>query len=145
MFADLFRFFMTLKPVRYFITAGLATIVDVFVYYLMLNLVLKQKPVVLESYVLRATSIALVTSYGSGLMTNFTLTKFFVFTESELKTRFQLVRFILVAGIVLVANYFFMHFLINTLCWYPTPSRAFSAITIGLFSFMAHRHFSFKI
>ena len=145
MFADLFRFFLTLKPVRYFITAGLATVVDVVVYYLVLNPVLKQEPVVIAPYVLRASSIALVISYGSGLITNFTLTKVFVFSASELRTRFQLFRFVLVAGFVLVANYFFMHFLINTLSWYPTPSRAFSAITIGLFSFVAHRHFSFKI
>jgi len=47
--------------------------------------------------------------------------------------------------VVLVANYFFMYFLINVLGWYPTLSRAVSAITIGVFSFVAHRVFSFKI
>ena len=116
------------------------------VYYLVYNHLLHQTELrVLDSMVFRAPTVALTCSYSCGLVTNFSITKYFVFHESELSGRIQLFRFILVAMVVLVANYFFMYFLINVLGWYPTLSRAVSAITIGVFSFVAHRVFSFKI
>jgi putative flippase GtrA len=146
MLLDVLYYLLGLKPVRYFFSAGIATVVDVLVYYLVYNHLLHQTELrVLDSMVFRAPTVALTCSYSCGLVTNFSITKYFVFHESELSGRIQLFRFILVAMVVLVANYFFMYFLINVLGWYPTLSRAVSAITIGVFSFVAHRVFSFKI
>lgn len=146
MLADLIRFLLGLKPVRYFFSAGIATVVDVLVYYLVFNYVLHQQEVELfSSMIVQAPTVALTCSYSCGLITNFSITKYFVFHESELSGRIQLFRFIMVALVVLMANYFFMYFLINILGWYPTLSRAFSAISIGIFSFVAHRFFSFRI
>jgi putative flippase GtrA len=95
--------------------------------------------------VLKAPTFALICSYSSGLVTNFGISRLWVFTESELSGHHQFIRFILVALVVLIANYFFMYFLIRVLEWYPTIARGVSAITIGLFSFLAHKTFSFKI
>ena len=134
------------RAIRYFFAAGAATVVDVLVYYLVLNKFLHQKSLdFLGLYIFKAPTVSLITSYSAGLLTNFTLTKLFVFTESEGATRWQLLRFSSVAFTVLIANYFFMYFLINYLGWYPTISRAISAITIGFFSFAAHKFFSFKM
>jgi putative flippase GtrA len=146
MLADLIRYLLGLKPVRYFFSAGIATVVDVLVYYLVYNHALQQKELtVFDTIVFKAPTVALSCSYSCGLITNFSITKYFVFHESELAGRIQLFRFIMVALVVLVANYYFMYFLINILDWYPTLSRAVSAISIGLFSFVAHRFFSFRI
>ena len=146
MLLDVLRYLLSLKPVRYFFSAGIATVVDVLVYYLVYNFVLHQNELnVFGNLVFKAPTVALTCSYSCGLITNFSITKYFVFHESELKGRVQLFRFILVAMVVLIANYFFMYFLINILHWYPTLSRAVSAISIGIFSFVAHRFFSFRM
>ena len=146
MLKDLFYFLMSMKAVRYFFAAGIATLVDVFVYFSVFNFVLHQKPFeALGLIVLKAPTFSLICSYSTGLVTNFAISRLWVFTGSELSGKNQFFRFILVALVVLIANYFFMYFLIRVLNWYPTIARGFSAITIGLFSFIAHKTFSFKL
>lgn len=134
------------RVVRYFFAAASATVVDVFVFWLVFNKILHQQNHDLFGImVLKAPTLSLICGFSCGLLTNFTITKFFVFNQSEAKTRWQLFRFVLVAMIVLVCNYYFMWFLTAQLHWYATISRAVSAVTIGIFSFTAHKFFSFKL
>ena len=134
------------KVVRYFFAAGTATLVDVGVYKFMLDAVLHRQPVYFsEHLVLAAITVAICISYSCGLITNFLITKYFVFRESEMRGRSQFGRFVLVAAVVFFANYLATKGLTEYLHWYPTIARAMSAITIGIFSFVAHKAFSFKI
>jgi putative flippase GtrA len=134
------------KVFRYFIAAGTATVVDVVVYFITYNYILFKKDFALSDViVVSAPSISLVISFSCGLLTNFVISKYYVFTESNIKGRHQLVRYVLVALFVLMLNYFFMSFLIKGLNWYPTLSRVVSALTIGVVSFVFHKVFSFKV
>jgi putative flippase GtrA len=134
------------RVVRYFFAAATATVVDVFVFWFVFNKVLHQNNHdLLGMMVLKAPTLSLICGFSCGLITNFTITKFFVFNQSEAKTRWQLLRFIMVAVVVLVCNYYFMWFLTAQLKWYATISRAVSAVTVGIFSFTAHKFFSFKL
>ena len=136
------------KVFRYFIAAGLATVVDITVYFCMFNYIL-QKQVVpvpfIDGFVFQAPTVSLFTSYSCGLVTNFTITKFFVFHESNLRTRWQFIRFAGVAFMILGLNYLLMTFLIRGMDWYPTLARTFSALSIGVLSFIIHKSFSFKV
>jgi putative flippase GtrA len=130
---------------RYGVAAAIATSVDVVVYFLTFNYVLKKADWhVFAPLVISAPTISLAVSYSCGLITNFTLTKFFVFPGSDLRTRHQLMRYVLVALVVLGLNYLIMSFLIKGLAWFPTIARATSAIIAGFASFTAHRVFSFR-
>lgn len=134
------------RVVRYFFAAASATVVDVLVFWVVFNKILhQQNHDLFGMMVLKAPTLALICGFSCGLITNFTITKFFVFNQSEAKTRWQLARFVLVAIIVLICNYYFMWFLTAQLHWYATISRAVSAVTIGIFSFTAHKFFSFKL
>jgi len=134
------------KIVRYFFSAGIATVVDVTVYFVTFNYILqKQDLPFIDPLVITAPIGSLVVSYSCGLMTNFIITKYMVFTESDLRGRHQLLRYLQVAAIILVLNYFFMKFLIHILEWYPTISRIVSALTIGMLSFLFHKFYSFKV
>jgi putative flippase GtrA len=134
------------KIFRYFLSAGLATWVDIVVYFLAYNYVyIKTDIDFLGLMVISAPTASLMLSYTAGLITNFTVTKFLVFNESELETHKQLFRYVLVAVGVLGLNYMMMSFLIRSLEWFPTVARAFSALSIGVLSFVVHRSFSFKV
>ncbi|MBL7922720.1 MAG: GtrA family protein [Bacteroidia bacterium] len=134
------------KIFRYFVSAGLATWVDITVYFLAFNYLYQKTDIDLfGKMVVSAPSASLLLSYTLGLLTNFTITKFLVFKESELSTHKQLFRYVLVALLILALNYLLMRFLIRQMDWYPTLARAFSAISIGVLSFMVHRSFSFKV
>jgi putative flippase GtrA len=134
------------KVFRYFISAGIATWVDITVYFVAFNYIYQKSNIDLFSvYTVSAPTASLILSYTMGLITNFLITKFLVFNESELATHHQLLRFVLVALFILMLNYFFMHFLINNFGWFPTIARGTSAITIGMLSFLIHKSFSFKM
>ncbi|MCE2845501.1 MAG: GtrA family protein [Sphingobacteriales bacterium] len=134
------------KLFRYFLSAGLATWVDVLTYFLVYNYLYKKTDIVITNgLVVASTTASLLMSYTAGLLTNFTLTKWLVFKESELETHKQLFRYVLVAMLILALNWMLMRVLIRNLEWYPTLSRAASALFIGFLSFFIHRVFSFRV
>jgi putative flippase GtrA len=134
------------KVFRYFLSAGIATWVDILVYFIAFNYIYQKEDVNLfGSFVISAPTAALALSYTAGLLTNFFITKYIVFKESDLETHKQLFRYVLVAIVVLFLNYILMRLLIRQWEWYPTIARAFSAITVGMFSFAVHKSFSFKV
>lgn len=134
------------KIIRYFLSAGTATIVDVSVYFISFNFIYQKQDIhVFDLFVLSAPTASLMLSYTCGLITNFLITKYLVFTESDLKGVHQLMRYVLVAIVILFVNYLFMSFLIKQLHWYPTLARIVSALSIGILSFVIHKFYSFKV
>lgn len=134
------------KVFRYFISAGIATWVDIMVYFVAFNYIYEKQDINLFSWmVISAPTASLMLSYTAGLLTNFFFTKHLVFKESELETHKQLFRYVLVAIVVLACNYMLMRFLIRQWHWFPTIARACSAVAIGALSFMVHKSFSFKV
>jgi putative flippase GtrA len=130
---------------RYGIAAAIATCVDVMVYFFTFNYVLRKADFQLSpSLVISAPTLSLAVSYSCGLITNFTITKFFVFPGSDLRTRHQLMRYVMVAVAVLGLNYVIMSILIKGFDWFPTIARATAAVIAGFASFAAHRIFSFR-
>jgi putative flippase GtrA len=120
--------------------------VDVTVYFITFNFILRKQDIpLIDPIVLTAPIASLAVSYSCGLMTNFLITKYMVFTESDLRGRHQLARYILVALLILLLNYLFMKFLIFILGWYPTVSRIVSALSIGVLSFTIHKFYSFRV
>jgi putative flippase GtrA len=131
---------------RYFVSAGIATWVDISVYFIAFNYIYQKSDIDFFGIaVISAPTASLMLSYTMGLLTNFLITKFLVFTESDLETHKQFFRYLIVAIVVLGLNYVLMSFLIKQLNWYPTLARAFSALSIGVFSFTIHKVFSFRI
>ena len=134
------------KIIRYFLSAGIATGVDITIYFLAYNFIYQKQDIELFNLItLSASTGSLILSYTCGLVTNFLITKYFVFTESDLRGIHQLARYILVAILILLLNYLFMSFLIKVLNWYPTLSRVVSALSIGLLSFVIHKFYSFRV
>ena len=134
------------KVFRYFVSAGVATVVDISVFYLSYNFLFRKEPLHLSfNLAFSAPTLSLVLSTSCGVMTNFLITKVFVFHESTLKTHKQIFRYVLVALFVLGLNYLLMTFLIKELNWYPTIARTFAALSIGVLSFTFHKYFSFRV
>lgn len=140
------RRFLDHKVIRYFFAAGIATVVDISVYYTTYHHILRKTDIpFIGPLVITAPIASLIASYSCGLMTNFSISKYMVFTESNIRGRKQLFRYLQVAAVILVLNYFFMKFLIHILEWYPTVSRIISALSIGVLSFLFHKYYSFKV
>lgn len=137
---------------RYLVSASTATLVDASIYAWLFYGVFEKKIVHLADFAIGPHLFSITISFTVGLLTNFWLSKKIVFGESQLRTRTQLSRFLMVAGIVFVANWYMTNFMtlkLTELLTSHTPSLAFvargtSAIIIASISFFSHKFFSFE-
>jgi len=137
------KFFQN-KLVRFFLSAGIAAVVDVLVYYIIINYVISHTPVVINHQAIRPHEFSLFISYTVGVITNFMVTKYAVFNDSTLKSRQQFTRFAMVAIIGFFANYGLLRFFVEYCGLWPTMSRISSALSLGFASYFIHKGFTFK-
>lgn len=147
-FAQLQKF-QQLQFFRYLVAAGTATLVDVLAY----QLLYWQFSQVFSDPNTRHL-FSLILSYSLGLITNFLITKYYVFQNSTLRFQTQFVRFTLVALLVFAANYGLMEAFytlfpwvfpgIQTISLYPLVVRLVAAGLIAVLSFVSHKLFSFE-
>ncbi len=128
---------------RYIIAAGSGMAVDLVAYTLLYHFILFHLH--LPSFII---------SFSLGLITNFLVSKFFVFSESELATKTQFKRFFLISIVVFFANFGFMQLLyfqlpkisetIPKIPFYGGFVRLFAGGTIAIVSFLSHKFLSFE-
>jgi putative flippase GtrA len=131
--------------VKFFLSAGIAFLVDVIVYYVFVNFIFGDDKVVFFGEKHSPNNLSLAISYSVGVVVNFFITKYAVFAESNLNSNKQFIRFSIVAAIGFFANYTLLRIFIEYLNFYPTLSRIASALSLGLVSFFVHKFFTFKI
>lgn len=130
---------------KFFLSAGIAFLVDVTVYYIFVNFIFGDEKVFFLGKPHSPNNISLAISYSLGVLVNFFITKYAVFAESKLKGRKQFLRFIGVAALGFFANYALLRYFIEYLDFFPTPSRIASALCLGIVSFFVHKFFTFKM
>ncbi len=128
---------------KYLIAAGSGMSVDLIAYTLLYHYILFHLH--LPSFII---------SFGLGLITNFMVSKFFVFSDSELKTQTQFKRFFLISVVVFFANFGFMQILyaqlpkisetIPKIPFYGGFVRLIAGGTIAIISFLSHKFLSFE-
>lgn len=116
---------------RYFLTGGIATIVDVSIFALLQQL---------DIYYVYALCI----SYFFGLTTNFWLSRNYVFGIYWQNGLLQYLVFAAIALNSLLANLGMIQLLVNELKWQPIPARIISAGCIVFLSFIGHKLYSFS-
>ena len=79
------------------------------------------------------------------LLTGFWLQKYVTFTQSNLHGARQLVRYILVVLINLAVNYYGLKLCVETLGWYPTPSKMIITIVTVIISYFCQKYFTFRV
>ena len=125
MLIDLIKALLKHKAFKYIVAAGVATLVDVGVYFIAFNYIFQKQDFNFSFGLLLTAPIAsLIVSFSCGLLTNFFISKYFVFKDAEKqKAHIQFLKFASVAFGTLVANYLFMKLLIVGFGIFPTVSR----------------------
>jgi putative flippase GtrA len=130
---------------RFILSAGTGFIVDISAYYLFYHLVFTApKYNVLFGQVPNDT-LSLAVSFFLGVIVNFLITKFLVFTDSNLSPLRQFLRFVLVAVVGFSANLWVLKMMVRYFHWYPPVARPAAALSLFLASFFIHKFFSFNV
>lgn len=133
------------RVVKFFLSAGVATLIDVLIYFVVIKYMLHYQRVVIGVYSASAHNFTLCISYSCGVVINFLLTKYAVFSESTVAGSKQFRRFALIAFLGFFANYGLLRLFVEVIGFYPTPSRIASALSLGVASYYVHKLFTFKI
>jgi putative flippase GtrA len=140
-----------LKIFRFVVSGGTATIVDALAYSMFINWL--GSPHTKVSHLEPKHLLCYSISYIIGLLTNFLISKYYVFYESTLKFHIQFLRFCIVALVGYIANYY----VLLLLTWviplvvqlpkaiFPTFVRIMAAGSVAVGSFLMHKFFSFNI
>lgn len=132
------------EVVRFFLSAGVGFLVDAIVYFLVYNYLFNKHGITIYGHRLKGVTASLVISFSCQVITNFLITKYLVFTESEIKGSKQFFRFSLVAVLGFIANLLLLKLLVNFGIYAPY-ARILAAVSLGVASYFVHKFFSFKI
>lgn len=143
-FYPLFSAFMPLQTYRYAACGGGNTALNIFLYFITYNFILKGQVLHLGPVAISAHIAAFLMAFCVNFPIGFYLSMYVVFAGSYLRRRVQFVRYFLVAVGCIVLNYIFLKLFVDGFGWYPTPSMILTTVFVVLFSYFSQRHFSFR-
>jgi putative flippase GtrA len=139
-----FKKFMPLQTFKYAATGGMNTALDIFLYFISYNFILKKQVVELGFYAISPHIAAFLMSFSITFPTGFLLAKFISFPGSFLRKRIQLLRYGMTVTGSIILNYIFLKLFVEHFGWYPTPSKIVTTLIVIVFSYTAQKYFTFK-
>ncbi|MEO8887600.1 MAG: GtrA family protein [Mucilaginibacter sp.] len=130
---------------RFMLSAGMGFLVDITVFYLLYHNLLSEKRYHFFNSEYKNSTVSLAISYCLGVMVNFLITKYLVFSESTTSSTKQFVRFASVAVIGFFANLGAIDLLIHYFNMYPPLARPLAMLSLFFASFFIHKFFSFSL
>ena len=134
-----------LQTFRYLACGGGNTALDIVLYFIMYNFVLHKQMVHLPFVTITPHIAALFMSLAITFPTGFLLSKYVVFSESNLRGRTQLFRYFMLVSACILLNYVFMKLFVEHLHIYPTISKIFTTFFVVCFSYLTQKKFTFKV
>ena len=148
-----FRKIMPEQVFRYAACGGGNMVLDWVLYFLIYNFVIGHEMIHLSFDICHWSFTQAITPHIATLcivfpitlLTGFWLQKYVTFTQSNLHSFKQLMRYILIVAVNLSINYFGLKLCVESWGWYPTPSKiVITFITIAV-SYFGQKYYSFRV
>jgi putative flippase GtrA len=133
------------QVVRFILSAGIGFLVDIAAFYVFYHNLLTQKTYHIIFTTVKNSTLSLAISFFLGVMVNFLITRYFVFSESKSSPTKQFIRFSAVAVLGFFANLAVLDLFIGKLHMYPPLARPVTALSLFFASFFVHKFFSFSL
>jgi len=132
---------------RYLACGGGNTVLDIFLYFICYNFILEKQAVHLPliNINMGAHIAAMFMSMAVTFPTGFMLSKYVVFSESNLQGRTQLFRYFMLVGICVLLNYALMKIFVEQMHLFPTVAKICTTALVVIFSYMTQKKFTFKV
>jgi putative flippase GtrA len=136
---------MSIQTFRYAACGGINTVLGLGLYYITYVFILKEEQLDLGFFAFKAHSAALFIAFCVSFPLGFFLSKYIVFSDSNMRGRVQLVRYLMLYLFNLALNYLFLKIFVEYFKLYAPLAQIITTCIIVLFSYLAQRHFTFKI
>ena len=137
--------FVNNQVVRFIFSAGSGFLVDIGVFYLLYDNLFLKKSYRVFSFSVTNYMLSLAISFALGVIVNFLITRYLVFSESKTPPSQQFLRFAGVAVIGFFANLGVITILIKVFSMYPPVARIVAALSLFFASYFVHKLFSFSL
>jgi putative flippase GtrA len=139
-----FRKHMSIQFFRYGVVGATNLVFDWMLYFVIYNFILQKEMLHLGFVTLSSHIASLAIKFPIVLFTGFLLQKYITFSYSELRSRVQLFRYLVVFLVNLTINYIGLKILVDGWGVYPTLSNmVVSSLTIVI-SYFSQKHYTFK-
>ena len=139
-----FHKIIPVETFRYGVCGGFNTCLDIFLYFISYNFVLKKQILYLKIVSLSPYIAAFLMVFPITFITGFLLMKFITFSNSGMRGRVQLFRYGVTVFVCILLNYVFLKFFVGICGFYPTPSKILTSGLVIIYSYFSQKHFSFK-
>lgn len=140
-----FKGLMNIQTFRYLASGGGNTLLGLLVYYISYKYIFFEKMFDFGFYAFKGHIAALIASFLVTFPVGFFMAKYVVFSDSNMRGRVQLLRYLMVCLFNLALNYILLKILVERFRIYPVFAQVITIIIVVLFSYVAQRNFSFKI
>lgn len=144
-FYPVFKRFMPLETFRYAACGGLNTLLGLMIYYISFYYLFEEKVVHFFVISFKPHNASLFLSGIVSFSVGFLLSKYVVFTISNLKGRIQLFRYFILFSFNIILNYFMLKMLVDFLGLEAFLSQLITTAVVIAISFFSQKHFTFKV
>ncbi len=144
-FYPIVRRLMPLQTFRYAACGGSNTVFDIILFHLLEENFKQHGIIRYGSFAISPHIAALIAAFCLSFPTGFYLSRYVVFTESNVRGRVQLIRYFSLVLACIALNYMFLKFFIEQLHFEATFSKIITSIFVVTFSYLSQKHFTFKI
>lgn len=145
LFYPLFKSLMSRQNYYYAACGGANMLFDLVLYFIAYQFIFDKEIVQITSYLAFEPYIAaFLFAFTFSFPTGFLLSKYVVWSESNIKGRVQLFRYFLLVIVNLILNYALLKTFVEIFHFYPTISKALTIVIVVTFSYLSQKHFTFK-
>lgn len=139
-----FKKLMNLQTFRYAASGGGNTLLGLAVYYVAFKYIFAEKVFHFGISAFKGHTAALILSFLVTFPVGFFMSKYVVFSDSNMKGRIQLFRYLLICLFNLGLNYILLKVLVENFHLYPVIAEVITISVVVIFSYIAQRNFSFR-
>lgn len=135
---------MNIQTFRYAASGGGNTLLGLIAYYISYKYIFAEKTFDINFFAFKGHIAALILSFCVTFPVGFFMSKYVVFSDSNMKGRIQLFRYLMICLFNLALNYILLKIFVEKLHIYPVVAQVITICIVVVFSYIAQRNYSFK-
>jgi putative flippase GtrA len=140
-----FKKLMPLQTFRYAACGGGNTLLDIGLFFVSYNFILKKQMIETPFATLSPHIAAFLMAFTVTFPVGYFLSRYVVFEGAAVRKREQLPKYMAVVFGAIVLNYFFLKIFVEGFGIYPTPAKMLTTIFVVVFSYVSQKYFTFKV
>lgn len=140
-----FRKLMGIQTFRYAACGAANTLLGLAIYFVSYKFILKGQNLDLGFFAFKPHIAAMFFTFLFSFPFGFFLSKYVVFSDSNMKGKVQLFRYFMLYLVNLVLNYLLLKVFVEMMGIYAVYAQVLTTGVIILFSYVAQRYFTFRI